>query len=284
MTRTSDPIRLLIDGQPIDVHVAHADDRAVVRAVLAAFPGRAADRPAVHTCCVERAADGLWTIGPAGQVTHRAVTIEDALLAVEWQIVSDVLSRNIDRFHLHGAALADPSGATTVLVLGDSGVGKTTLTLALMAHGFRPFADDVVLLDPERFTPEHFPRAFHVDATTRALVSPLFAGASWEHGGLPLGYCLPLTWAGASVPVGAIVFPRAHDHARPSLMAMAVPDATLALLSFTSSLDRNPALALRTAARLTGRVPAYALDGGPLAATVDLVASTVAALVASAGG
>ena len=196
--------------------------------------------------------------------------------------MQECLARTPDAFHLHGAALADPSGRTTVLLLGESGAGKTTLTLALMARGFRPFGDDVVLLD-EALRPQHFPRAFHIDERTRQLVTPLFAerpGATggrqpWEHAGLPPGFCLPLHWAGPPVPVGMIVLPQAHGAPAPRLERQTVTDAAIRLLSYSTTLEHDPARALKAVSRLTAAAPCFALQGGPLPATVDLVAATV---------
>lgn len=277
---TGAAIRRMVGGQLVDVRVEHPDDRVAVEAVLRGFtpgdPAASADQVTV----IARAADGLWTVGDGVTVTHQAVTLENALLALEWRMVSDLLARNRQRFHLHGAALADPSHTLTVLVLGDSGVGKTTLTLALIAQGFQPFADDVVLLDPDSALPERFPRAFHVDDATRALVAPLFGGADWEEPGLPDGYCLPRTWAPTPLPVGAIILPKGYGHPVPLLMGQSVAAAALAVLTHTSTLETAPALALRAAARLTASAPAYALWSGDVATSVDVVARTVADLAA----
>lgn len=271
------PLRLSVGGRVVDIQVAHPDDREAARAITGGFAHADLGLPIDARCVVSRDGQGRWEVGLDGAITHLAATLDGALLALEWLIVSDLLTRKLDRFHLHGAALADPSQTMTVLVLGDSGVGKTTLTLALMAKGFQPFADDVVLLDPETLVPERFPRAFHVDETTRALVAPLFGGTKWEQPGLPSGYCLPVDWARSGRPVGAIVFPNGHDRVHPQMVEQSLPEATLTLLSFTTTLDHAPALALRTAARLTASAPSYALHGGPLAATVDLVTSTIVA-------
>jgi hypothetical protein len=215
-----------------------------------------------------------------GVVTHEAATLDDTLLALEWQLVTDLLART-DRFHCHGAALADPSRTMSLLILGDSGVGKTTLTLSLMASGFRPHADDVVLIDSHTLTPTTFPRAFHVDDATRQLVAVLPHASDWEVQGLPPGYFLPTAWAADPSPVGAIVIPKARGHARALLVQLGVAEAATALLGFSGTLDAAPALALKTAARLSASVPCYALHIGPLAATAELVATTVAALVAA---
>jgi ABC-type glutathione transport system ATPase component len=75
--------------------------------------------------------------------------------------------------------------------MGNSGSGKTTLTLALMNHGFEPFADDVVLLDRDRLTVDALRRAFHVSDDTRRLVRPLRLLAAAPGAGTPAGWSWP---------------------------------------------------------------------------------------------
>lgn len=278
MTNVAPPVGLIIDDRVFHVRCDDPGDRDAVRAALSGFTPAPAERGPDVTCTVERIAPGVWAVTSTGGLVQQASTLEDALLAVEWQLVTDVLAHQTDRFHLHGAALADPTGVMTVLVLGESGAGKTTLTLALIAAGFRPYADDVVLVDADTLTVARFPRAFHVDGQTRRLVAPLFGERTWEVAGLPPGNCLPSVWAEAPAPVGAIVLPKSRDHARPLLVGLTVADAAMALLSCTTTLERAPALALRAAARLTASAPTYALHAGPLPVTADAVATLVAGL------
>ena len=152
-------------------------------------------------------------------------------------------------------------------------------SLSLMAAGFRPHADDVVLIDSETLSPLTFPRAFHVDDRTRALVEPLSHDPDWEVPGLPRGYFLPTTWADAAAPVGAVVFPKALHHPRPLMVQLPVAEGATTLLRLSGTLDATPALALRTTSRMTAAAPCYALYTGDVAATAELVATSVARLV-----
>ncbi|HVJ93458.1 MAG TPA: hypothetical protein VM580_26835 [Labilithrix sp.] len=72
-------------------------------------------------------------------------------------------------FDLHAAAVMTPDGAPIVIV-GDSGAGKTTLMLALVEAGFGYLGDDRVLLrrDRDGGAPNvySYPRAFHVGGET----------------------------------------------------------------------------------------------------------------------
>ncbi len=271
-------VRRRIGSRNVAVIVPDPADRAAVDAILGGFPRIDAGAADEATYALRRDAMGAWEFWSGGTRTHQATTLEDGLLALEWQVVTDLLARTDDRFHLHGAALADPSGTLSVLVLGESGVGKTTLTLALVAAGFRPYTDDVILLAPESLIPMTFERAFHVDATTRALVDALPHDPAWEVPGVPDGYFLPATWAREPLPVRAVIVPKARDHARPLLVGMPVAEAATTILTFSGSLEHAPALALRTAARLTATAPCFALYAGPLARTAQFLAEAVEGL------
>lgn len=281
MNAAHPPVRVRIGGRRIAVHASDNDDAAAARAVLAAFDDDPGPESPDLAITMARTPTGLWAVGPGDAVTHQSATRDGALLSLEFLLVSDVLTHRTDRFHLHGAALVDPSGTIVVLILGESGAGKTTLTLSLMGGGFRPLADDVILLDPATLCPDRFPRAFHVDDRTRRLIDPLFAGREWETPGLPPGYCLPLSWAEASRPVGVVVLPAGHGFAEPLLTRLSLADTAMALLSGTTSLDRVPRLALRAAARIAAAAPCFSLRAGAPADNVDLVSQAVRGLLAS---
>ncbi|MHB8645823.1 MAG: hypothetical protein ACYDAR_08560 [Thermomicrobiales bacterium] len=200
----------------------------------------------------------------------------DALIALEWQLVTNLVAHRRDCFHLHAAALADPSGSCSMLIAGMSGSGKTTLALGLMARGFLPYADDVTLIAPVTLMPLALRRAFHADAATRALVAAMGAPPVWRSAPLPDGYLLPARWATADVPIRFVLFPILTPGEPPALVPLSVADAVTALLPFSMTLSRDPALALAVAARLTRDARCYALSTGDLGATVAMVHALVA--------
>jgi len=125
-------------------------DRAYGRFRVAADPGapvyrvRLAGRPELSLDgAVWRAAD------PAGL---RLFAYSAILSAATARVRSHVL--------FHAAALAAPDGG--VLLAGDAGLGKTTLTLALLGHGYRVFSDDVAAVGCEDGRLHPFPRPLAV--------------------------------------------------------------------------------------------------------------------------
>ncbi|HYH44668.1 MAG TPA: hypothetical protein VEG34_03220 [Thermoanaerobaculia bacterium] len=86
---------------------------------------------------------------------------------VEYRVISDALRAARNRYILHAGAVAGVAGASgaggTCLLIGDSGVGKTSLTLWLWSSGLRLATDDLCTLDATTLEPEVFPRALHFD-------------------------------------------------------------------------------------------------------------------------
>lgn len=258
---------------PAVVTVPDLEAHEAVRAIFGGFPPHVCsdeDRPRYTLTREER---GHWCVRVGGRRTSLSSELTDAVVALEWQVVSDMLQATRGGFHLHGAALSAPSGETSLLILGASGAGKTTLALALMARGFLPFADDIVFIDPDTLVPWALQRAFHVDASTRALVDRLFHHRPViQLDGLPDGYVLPLHWATRDAPVGTIVFPTVLPDELPAATRLTIAEATARLLPFSTTLEEAPQRALSVAACLTARAACYALVCGDLDITVDLVA------------
>ena len=255
MTPTSQPVRVLVHGRAIDIEVPNAEDRAVVASVLRGFPSADAAAADEHYA-VRRPPDGGWMVERDGEMTHRAATIDDALLALEWQLVTDLLARPINRFPPARRGAGRSDGA---------------------AH--RASARGVGRRQDHAHAGATFERAFHVDESTRELVAALPHDPDWEVPGLPGGYFLPRRWAGEPSPVGAIIFPRGRGLDWPLLVSLPVADAATALLGASGSLDTDPAMALKVAARLTAAAPCFALYSGALPATVELVQDAVARLL-----
>ena len=83
---------------------------------------------------------------------------------------------------VHAGAVA--RGESVLLLPGDGGSGKTTLTLALSLAGLSPLADDVTLIDTDAGLLRAFPRPFMVKGDTARWVSDQLPGAgTWPEVG-----------------------------------------------------------------------------------------------------
>ena len=134
-----------------------------------------ADGEAEETFDVERTPGGAYEIHRNGAVVDRAETALRAATRLEWQMVSAAVAAENEYVHFHGAALT--RAGRTVLIPGRSGIGKSTLALALACNGFELLGDDIVFVDPTSLRTHPFPRALHVH--DNAL--PLLARAGFEY-------------------------------------------------------------------------------------------------------
>ncbi len=226
--------------------------------------------------------DGCWYISVNDALTDWYYTVAETLVGLERLIVTNALIFRSDLFHLHSAALVAPSSEQGILLVGESGSGKTTLALALMLRGFLVYSDDVTLITPTTLALEPFPRAFRVDASTRALVERLGAPSTWVFGDTSpdsdSDYFIPPHEAVTRVPARIALFldrDRQPDQ-MPRLEPLAPAEAARMLLMNAPTLPYTGALAITTAARLTANARCYRLQTGDLRATVEIVMALVA--------
>lgn len=97
----------------------------------------------------------------APAVDLRLEMTEGSAANVEYDLVNQAISRARDRWVLHAGAVEGPRG--TCLIVGESGAGKTSLTLWLWSSGLRLVTDDLCPVLHGSLRPERFPRALHMD-------------------------------------------------------------------------------------------------------------------------
>ncbi len=218
---------------------------------------------------------GAWHISVNDIPTEWYRTTGEILIALERLIVINALIFRSDLFHLHGAALASPSGDQGVLLIGESGSGKTTLALALMLRGFLAYSDDVAVIAPTTLALEPFPRAFQVDASTRALVAQLGAPSMWDFDSTP-GYFVPPHGAVAQTPTRIVLFLDRQPNTVPHLVSLPPAEAARMLLMNALTIHYTRSIALATAVQVIGQARCYQLQIGDLRATVEMITALVA--------
>src|SRR5258708_39748976 len=131
-----------------------------------------------------------WVIAQNGEVRRSVQDVEKLLTYLEWCAAATALEATAAHAVFHMAALT--RGGATVLLVADSGAGKTTLTTSLIQRGWQPFGDDITLVNPATQAVQTFPRCFHVDAFTE---SSIVMPALFERSRSLAGYIRPLSWA-----------------------------------------------------------------------------------------
>ena len=87
---------------------------------------------------------------------------------IEHRLINEAIARARDRWVLHAGAVEGPRG--TCLIIGESGAGKTSLTLWLWASGLPLVTDDLCPLAHGTLAPERFGRALHMDGSYSPLL------------------------------------------------------------------------------------------------------------------
>lgn len=197
---------------------------------------------------------------------------DDALLGlVEWFVIYSGVSSCADTLLIHGAALR--RGAAALLLLGESGAGKTTLTLGLLARGWLPYGDDVTLVNPVTLDVRAFPRYFHVDAATRDLFA---AVRVLRRPRVAVEHAAPRRWARVPAQPTAIVVARRDPHLPARISAISRAEAAGALLHAAMETPMPRGEVAHAVARIAATVAGcYRLDNGELQATLDLLEAAV---------
>jgi hypothetical protein len=192
----------------------------------------------------------------------------------EWWLFAEAVAADTAGCQLHGGAVAHEQGA--ILLLAPSGHGKTTLTLALMAHGFTPFTDDIILLDPHTLAIQPFPRCFHVDAGTTQVIQQLSAkeGYRWPsleyleaENALAEALYRPRQWGIPQVPC-LIVFPEYRPGAALHLERLRPAQTWMLLINNLIVPPADAPSRFGTLRALVDRVQAYQMVHSDLDETI----------------
>jgi hypothetical protein len=195
--------------------------------------------------------DGLDLLD-GGQVIRRGVAPDLGAATVVWRL-NAIARESTVHVLLHGACVAGPR-AGGVLLIGGSGVGKSTLAAACVAAGLAYLSDEVVA----------------IDART-GLVAPYAMPLSLDGQRLVPASALGCVASTAVAPV-AVVFPRYRPDAATSVVRLDPAWAFAALASHATNL----AVLRRTAvARLAGMAltcPAFQLTHADAGLATPIVA------------
>ena len=180
---------------------------------------------------------------------------------------------------LHGAAVLGPRGA--LLIVGDSGLGKSTLAQGLISAGCGFLADDHLPLHVDGQRLLAFPTGSAIKSGARDLdeVRRLVAlHGRFDSSREGVSY-LPLRAAaapGKAIPVAAIIFPEHATGADMRMTRMAPEVAFVAAIASGSRPSRRQAR-IAPLVELFATVPAYALRYGTsvqsVPACLDLLAA-----------
>jgi hypothetical protein len=203
-----------------------------------------------------------------------AADVDELLDLLDQALVIQVQRRRPDLFFAHSAVVE--RGGWAVLLVGPSGIGKSTTTWALTHHGFRYVSDELAPIEPGGLRVHPFARALRVKAeppasfplpaqamrTDRTIHVPLDA--------VPGGLCKK------SLPLGPVIFlDRSPRAAAPAIRPLSAAEATARLLSNALNPLAHHRGGMDAAAVIARGAPCLSLDLGELDATCRLVRTTM---------
>jgi hypothetical protein len=196
-----------------------------------------------------------------------------AVRHVEWLVASEALKHWTRFVHVHAALVATRD--RSALLIGQSGSGKSTTSVALALAGLALYTDDLALLDRATLRPVFFPRPAKLDQRSRRLLKPrglaIPRGASLGESidrtvlpGLP-----PLDVPGP--PVAAAIFFAGERRDRAKVRPLSGAEAVMRLILQSASERFDATGPSEGAVAVINAVRCYELVPGDLDSTVEAV-------------
>jgi hypothetical protein len=214
-----------------------------------------------------------WTV-TCGDLSHSAAPgVAAAARWVEWLLTSQLVKRWTRFVHVHAGLVSN--GEQSTLLIGRSGSGKSTTTVALALDGLELFTDDVALVDRETLRPYCVPRPVKLDQAARRLLRP--RGLNVPRG----------TWLGESIdrtiipglpdihqpgpPITSALFFANGREGKASIRRISSAEGVMRLILQSASERFDSTGPSDGATALINAVTCYELTPGDLASTVQAV-------------
>jgi hypothetical protein len=212
-----------------------------------------------------------WQLGETAGTNS---DLRGALWNLEAALCQAIIRSQPRRMAVHGSAIY--AGDSAMLLVGRSGAGKTTLTLALARRGLAVATDDVALVDPETLDVHPIPRCFHLDGQSVALLEAdgFRFPPSWER----LSFMVPSDLGVQAERPGRarlLVFISGPRAEQPLLTPISQAEMVARLLSETGQGPIEDPEIVRGLCGLASRASCYSLIPGPLALTADALTQLI---------
>jgi len=100
--------------------------------------------------------DNRYVLFRNKRLTHRNKKIEKILYSLEWQIVNDLIKKNKNLLQFHAAVMSHNNEG--YIFVGNSGSGKTSISISLLKHKWYFLSDEFALVNPLTLKLTPFPR------------------------------------------------------------------------------------------------------------------------------
>jgi HprK-related kinase A len=281
-------------GQLVRIETDHVEFYRQIRRLLRSFalPSPTTQDKAALTLSVRSEQtdkpDSRMVVCRDDQIVGEGVDGSHSFRLMEWQLDIFLADTVRDVFLLHAGAVAYKGAG--VILPGESGSGKSSLTTALILAGYHYLSDELAVIDPVSQQLESFAKPLSIKNTTvfDGQITTNWFGpdaaiikqASEELPGyVPVWYQHPsdmgATIGTDPVPAHFIIFPTYHPQNAPQLQPLARADAMQRLIENAVNSHHFPANGLHVMARLDENAACYTLVSNDLAESVRLITALV---------
>jgi HprK-related kinase A len=225
-------------------------------------------------------ARGPYTLRSIDAPDFQLLRHHEVLPHLEWYINWQIIQKRLEYVQLHASSL-ELDGQAMILP-GDPGSGKSTLTAGLLTRGWSYLCDEFALVDPRTGTIHPYPRALCIKepsfAVIRCLGLPLRRRTPYHKATKgPVAFLNPLDVSedivGRPSPVRWVVFPKYVPGAKAILQPIARSQAAYLLAKQCFNIRVDQQRTLRILAAIARGADCYQLTAGDIHATCDQVES-----------
>jgi hypothetical protein len=267
-------LQFCIFGQRIQIHCDDIPVRTLILANYGAFEETSGPADLEYSItrrpscgfCIKRAGETLVeeTVGEA--TLYLVAYYLEKLITIELQQLRK------DLYFVHSSALERNAGA--VMIVAESGTGKSTTSWALLQHGFGYLSDELAPIDPvtldvhpyphalclKAAPPDPYPLPDRITRTERTLHIPVKS--------------LPRPAVTRPTPLRALLFLRRDGSVSlPTYTEVSPGEAGARLYANTLNALAHPSSGLEVAVDIASAVRAFVLNAGELRATCELISN-----------
>jgi len=269
-------LRFALFGQHVTVACDTGEPAEALQTLYGAFaaPEGGGAEATELAYSVRRSSAGDFLIRRRAVDLPRADGIGMLLFHFEQDLTVELQKRRSDLYFLHAAALEREGRA--VLLVAESGGGKSTTTWALLHHGFRYASDELAPIDLSSGRLHGFPHALCLKAeppTPYPLPGGVLRTSRSLHVPVDL---LPSALAPSPLPLDAVVFLRYQPELdRPAIRPVSAAEATARLYVQALNPLAHPGDGIDAALQVVTGARCFGLQSGGLGATCELVVRTL---------
>jgi hypothetical protein len=274
-TTSSSPLSFVVLGQRVRVDCI---DPTIRQVVVANFGARAAGiddlKPDLHYRIDASGTPPGFALSRDDQTPYEGEHPGDLLYVLEKDLTVELQKRRSDLLFLHSAAIEWHGNAC--LLASESGGGKSTLTWALLHHGFGYLSDELSPIDLDSM--QVFPYSHALCLKRRPSPPYGLPEAAIELGRtlhVPVA-SMPGTTVSGARPVAAVfLVSYVSGTDPPAVRAVGHAEASARLYVSALNALAHSNHGLDAVVRIAQRVPCFAIASAELGATCELVRSTL---------